>query len=357
MSKPIDEPSIESRKEDHLDLCAGERVAFRGKSTLLEEVELIHCALPEMSIDEIDTSVEWGGKRLSAPLVIAAMTGGVERAAEVNRDLAALAEEMGLGFGFGSMRPLLSDNNAPGYAVRDVAPGALLIGNIGVVQARESSTEVIEQLIATTGVDLLAIHLNPAMEVVQVEGDRDFRGGLETVERYHRELSIPIVVKETGCGLSGEVGHRLREIGVEWVDCSGAGGTSWVGVEALRERADSAGEAFWDWGIPTAASVAQLSGLGLGICATGGVKSGLDIARAIALGATCGGIARPVLQAWTRGGVDGARSYLQRVLRELRIAMLLSGCRNVEELQERRVHLGPNLRRWVLPGSPLAESL
>ena len=197
------------------------------------------------------------------------------------------------------------------------------------------------------------------MEVVQPEGDDDFRGGLDTIARLVEELPCPVIVKETGCGLSRSVGERVASVGVKWVDTSGAGGTSWVAVEANRALGSqkALGEAFWDWGIPTAASVVQLNGLGLGICATGGVSNGVEIARAIALGATCGGIARTFLQAHARGGREEVRRMAERVIAEVRIATLLTGSRNLEELRGKPVLVGPRLRRWVPSGSPLSARL
>lgn len=347
---------IGRRKDEHLDLCATDAVAFRERTTLLDEVDLVHDALPERAIGEIDLTTELVGRTTRAPLVIAAMTGGTPRAAEVNRALASVAEELGIGFGFGSMRPLLEDPSAPGYAVRDVAPTAVLLGNIGVVQARGASTSSVAALVERTGCDALCVHLNPAMEVIQPGGDDDFRGGLRTLERLVRELPVPVVAKETGCGLSRSVGQRLVDVGVRWVDTSGAGGTSWVGVETLRAKARTRrlGELFWEWGIPTAACVAQLADLGLGIVATGGVRHGLDAARALALGATAAGIARPFLTAYVEGGRDGALRAVEGVIDELRVATLLSGCGRPSELTERPLVVGPALRRWIPRGTRLA---
>ena len=321
MSEP---PAISSRKADHIDLCTDGDVSFRAKTNLFDAMDFVHDALPELAVSDVDLSVEFAGKRLDAPLIMAAMTGGVDRAEAINRDLAQVAEELNIGFAFGSQRPLLTDGITAGYAVRDVAPNALILGNIGVVQATEASTGAIVDMVEASGADALCIHLNPAMEVVQPEGDEDFRGGISTIERLVDELSIPVIVKETGCGLSRQVGERIRAVGVQWVDTSGSGGTSWVAVEAQRaeDRRRQLGDTFWDWGIPTAASVAQLSGLGLGVCATGGVSNGLMVAKAIALGATVGGIARPFLQAHARGGVDAVRDYANRVIDEIRIAAL-----------------------------------
>ena len=349
---------ISARKAEHLDLCATDDVAFRGKSTLLDEVHLVHDALPEMALSEVDLSVDLVGRELRAPLVIAAMTGGVERAERVNRDLAAVAQELGLAFGFGSMRPLLQGIRL-GYDVRSEAPDAVILGNLGVVQARAATTQQLADLVGSTGCDALCVHLNPAMEVVQPEGDDDFRGGLDTVQRLVEELPVPIVVKETGCGLSRSVGERLVARGVRHVDVSGAGGTSWVGVETLRARARTRrlGELFWDWGIPTAASVAQLSGLGLGVVATGGIRHGLDVARAMALGAVAGGMARPFLQAHNEGGREAALEAAREVVDEIRVACLLTGARSARDLAERPIVVGEALRRWVPAGTPLARRL
>lgn len=352
-------PSISSRKADHIALCTSGDVGFRARGTLLDEVELIHDALPELRRADIDLSTTFADRPLRAPLLFAAMTGGVAEAERINKDLASVAEELGLGFAFGSQRPLLKKGVRDGFFVRDVAPTALLLGNIGVVQARDSSTQELADLVGETGVNALVVHLNPAMELVQPEGDVDFRGGLDTITRLVAELPVPLIVKETGCGLSRSVGQRLVAAGVRWVDTSGAGGTSWVAVETLRAQGDQAalGDAFWDWGIPTAASVAQLSGLGLGICATGGLGSGMDVARALALGATAGGIARRFLQAHAAGGRAGVLQAAQRALSELAVAHLLCGAASPEALRQRPLLVGPTLRRWVPRGSPLAARL
>jgi isopentenyl-diphosphate delta-isomerase len=204
------------------------------------------------------------------------------------------------------------------------------------------------------GCDALCVHLNPAMEVVQPEGDDDFRGGLDTLRRIVGELGLPVIAKETGCGLSRAVGERLVAAGVTHVDTSGAGGTSWVGVEARRaeEGQRALGERFWDWGIPTGASVAQLAGLPLSVCATGGVADGLDAARAIALGATCAGIARPFLKAQANGR-DALREAVERVIAEVRVACLLTGSKDLDALRRAPLVLGPRLSRWVPRSAPI----
>jgi isopentenyl-diphosphate delta-isomerase len=350
---------IQSRKDQHLDLCIGSPVGFRARSNLLEQVELIHDALPDMALSQVDCSCTLLGRRLEAPIIIAAMTGGTERAATINRDLAGVAESLGIGFAFGSQRRQLVNGSPLGFEVRDVAPSVLLLGNIGVVQAREASAPAIETIVRQSGCDALCVHLNPAMELVQPEGDLDFREGLATLRRLVEQLDFPIVAKETGCGVSRSVARRLVAAGVELVDVSGAGGTSWVGVETLRTQGAAAGrgEVFWDWGIPTAASVVQCDGLGLGTIATGGLNSGLDALRALALGASACGYARAVLLAWDQGGRDGAEAYLRRVIAELRMGMLLTGSRDLDALRRQPLMLGPDLARWVPADAPLGARL
>jgi isopentenyl-diphosphate Delta-isomerase len=347
--------SIGQRKSDHLDLCAKEDVGFREKGTLFADVRLVHDALPDLDEAHIDTSCELFGKTLRAPLVVAAMTGGTDEAGRINRELARLAEERGVAFGLGSQRAMVKRPGArESYSVRDVAPTTVVLGNLGVVQARDMSTEDVAGAVRDVGADALCIHLNPAMELVQPGGDRDFSRGLETIARLVRELPVPVVVKETGCGLSTRVARRLLGVGVEHVDVSGAGGTSWVGVETMRAEAqgDAAaralGDALWDWGIPTAASVGALAPLGFRtLVATGGVATGLDVARALSLGATAAGIARPLLKALVAAGPAAAGEALDGVIRELRAVMLLTGSRDLRALRAAQKVIVGELAGWI----------
>lgn len=343
--------NIEQRKADHLDLCATDDVAFRQRTTLLECVRLVHQSLPETSYDNVDTRVRLLGKELRAPLVIAAMTGGHERAAEINQALAAIANDLGYAFGLGSQRAMQKrPETSWTYQVRERAPDVLLFGNVGIVQARDMSTEEVADMVESVGADALCLHMNPAMELVQPEGDRDFTAGLQTFQRLWAELDVPVIAKETGNGISHQVASKLRAIGIRHADTSGAGGTSWVGVETLRAEGEgrALGEALWDWGIPTAASVHYCVEAGLTTIATGGIRHGMDVARAIALGASCAGIARNVYQAFLEGGEDGARSFLLRIERELRSIMLLCGARTIEELQNAPRVVSGELRDWLV---------
>ncbi|MBA3547674.1 MAG: type 2 isopentenyl-diphosphate Delta-isomerase [Nannocystis sp.] len=351
MRAMADRLDISQRKKDHLALCAGDNVNFREKTSLFEQVELIHNALPEMHADAVDSHIDLLGKRLAAPIIVAAMTGGTDEAAQINQDLARAANTLGLGFGLGSQRAMfVRPHTAWTFKVREQAPDVLLLGNLGLVQARTMSSAQIIELCRETGSDALCIHLNPAMEIVQPGGDRDFSSGLDTIRRLVAELPIPIVVKETGCGLSRGVASLIKACGVHHVDVSGSGGTSWVAVEAHRavdETERLLADELWDWGIPTAASLVQLQGLGLQAIATGGVRSGTDIAKALALGAVAGGLAAPVLKAHRAGGYDGALAFLQRLIHTVRSIMLLTGSRDVAAMQRAPRILGPALARWV----------
>jgi isopentenyl-diphosphate delta-isomerase len=346
---------IGSRKGDHIDLAATGDVGFHTTGTLLDCVKLVHQALPELSTDQIDTSLELFGKRLSAPLVIASMTGGVERAGNINRELASIAESRGYAFGLGSQRAMhVKPGTRDTYMVREAAPTALVLGNLGLVQARQMSTAEVRALVQEVGADALFIHLNPAMEIVQPGGDRDFSGGISTLKRLASELGFPIIVKETGCGLSVRVADTLKRIGIRHVDVSGAGGTSWVAVEMHRAEGHqrALGEAFREWGIPTAASVVWMAEAGLEtVIATGGISTGIDVAKSIALGATAAGVARPVLQALVSGGREAAEALLDQIEAELRAAMLLVGAGSLTALRAAPRIIVGDLRTWIAEGA------
>jgi isopentenyl-diphosphate Delta-isomerase len=345
-------PSIAQRKADHIEVAASGEADFRARTTLLEEVHLVHQSLPELALDEIELDVTLAGRRLRAPVVISGMTGGTGDAGRINRDLARAAQAAGVGFGVGSQRAMAQHPELEAtFQVRDAAPDVFLIGNVGVVQAGAFGAQRVAELARRIGADAMAIHLNPAQELIQAGGDRDFRGARDTIARLVEALPVPVIVKETGCGLSPEVAIELRRIGVRTVDTSGAGGTSWVAVEARRAAAGSQaqelGDELWDWGLPTAVSVVACVRAGLEVIATGGLRSGLDVARAMALGARAGGLAAPVLRAHRAGGEAAATALLERLVSAIRTVTLLCGRRRAEELAQAPRHLGPELRGWL----------
>jgi isopentenyl-diphosphate delta-isomerase len=350
MAERSSKRALRARKQSHLDLCQHEEVEYRSKTTLFEDVELMHNSLPELALDDLDVSVEFLGKRLRAPFLITGMTGGTEEAFAINRDLAAVAERCGIAFGLGSQRVMQRDPaTAWTFAVREHAPSTVLLANIGLMQAAQQSSETLRCLVAGVGADGLCVHLNPAQELIQPEGDRSFRGGGSTLARLCRELEVPVIAKETGCGISRAVGEELRRLGVRYVDVSGAGGTSWVRVETLRGNARSRqlGDLFADWGIPTAASLAMLRGTGLALIASGGLRTGLEMAKAVALGAQLCGAALPIYRAYRSRGPEGALALIDELIGGLKAAMLLTGSRTLADLARQPLVMGERLQAWV----------
>jgi isopentenyl-diphosphate Delta-isomerase len=340
---------IHERKLAHLALCAERDVEHRG-GTLLDDVHLLHEALPDLSLDDVDTSVELLGRRLRTPIVIAGMTGGTARAGDINRALAGVAQKAGLAMGLGSQRAMWRDAAVQGtYRVRDVAPDILLLANIGAVQARDAGSAAVGELVDAVGADALCVHLNVAQELVQDEGDRDFRGCLDAIAELVETLRVPVVAKETGCGFAPGTLARLRASGVEWVDVSGAGGTSWTRVESLRGslRQHALGETLRDWGIPTAVALVWAQRAGLSAFASGGIRNALDVVRALALGARAAGMALPFLRAYASGGEAEAAALAERLAEGVRALLLLIGARSPAHAATLPHHLGATLRSWI----------
>lgn len=345
------EPPIARRKADHLEVAASGR-ADASRSTLLEHVHLIHQSLPELAVDDIDLTTELVGKKLAAPLVITGMTGGTAEAGAVNRDLARAAQAAGIALGLGSQRAMAEHPELlETYEVRSVAPEVVLFGNVGAVQLLAMGPARVIELGKRIGADAMCVHLNPGQELIQEHGDRDFRGCVAAIAKLVDAAPFPIIVKETGCGLSPEAARAIASTGVHTVDVAGAGGTSWTAVEAVRapEGSDAAalGNELWDWGVPTAVSVAACVRAGLTTIASGGLRSGSDVARALALGARAGGMAAPMLRAQRSGGTDGVRAAIDRVTRAIRAVCLLTGSARAADLSRAPRHLGTPLRAFL----------
>src|SRR5919199_5659859 len=350
---------IEARKAEHLRVTATQDVNTRVTAGWAD-VHLVHEALPEIDLDQVDLSLELFGRGLQAPLVLAAMTGGHALALEVNAVLARAAERYGLAMGVGSQRAgLRRPELAHTYAVvRENAPTALLIGNIGAAQLIEQASgpafgvEDARRAVAMIRADALAVHLNFLEESVQVEGDRRARGCSEALQRVVQEVGVPVIAKETGAGLSQTTALRLRDLGVAALDVGGVGGTSFAAIEGLRaaergdERTRRLGEALRDWGIPTAVSVVAARSTGLPLIATGGVRSGLDAAKALALGARAVGVARPLLTAALEGeaAVD---AWIAQFLAELRTVLFLTGSPTAMELRRKPLVVLGETRAWL----------
>jgi len=310
---------------------------------------LVHQAVPVFDPEEAALSVKFLGRTLRAPFVIGAMTGGTAEARRINRDLAAVARDKGVGLALGSQRPMIERKSATrSYLVRDIAPDILLLGNVGFAQAQALRSDDVKRLVKDIGADGLCLHLNAAMEMFQREGDRTARGAPAAVGRLARALGAKLIVKETGCGLSRETARRLRAKGVRTIDVAGAGGTSWVRVENLRNaRAPKALSEFEEWGIPTAASLLEVRGCGVSVIASGGIRTGLDLAKAVALGAEIGSAALPVLRAYARGGAKAVGEWIDGLIAGLRAAMTLTGCTDLKALRKAPVVVGGPLKEWM----------
>ncbi len=333
------------RKDSHLALALAEEVEFPADDASgFASLRLDHDALPEVDLAEVSTEVELLGRRLAAPLLVGAITGGTARAGEVNRRLALAAARCRVGLALGSQRKMLVDPATRAtYAVREVAPDLpLLLGNLGAVQLNYGvGARELRALVADVGADALALHLNPLQEAIQPEGDTRFAGLLPKLTAAIPEVGVPVLVKEVGAGISDTTARKIAALPVAGVETGGLGGTSWSKIESLRTSdavQRSTGELFARWGVPTSESVA--------ICrrhlpdrvvvASGGIRNGIEIAKAIALGADAAAVALPLLRAAERS-VDDAVEALQRIVAELRTAMFVTGCRTVADLRTRRL--------------------
>ena len=334
----------EQRKQDHLRICLDTDVRS-GVTNRLERHHLVHHALPEMALDEVSTATTFLGHALRAPLLISAMTGGTAEARDINRRLAAAAQELGIAMGLGSQRAALEDPSLMAtYQVRDVAPDVLLFANLGAVQLNYGyGVDHCRRAVEEVGADALVLHLNPLQEALQPGGNTDFRGVLGRIEVVCRGLAVPVIVKEVGWGLSAEVAARLCEAGVAALDVAGAGGTSWSEVERHRGASQdeiAVAEAFVDWGLPTAESLRQVRCAcpGLPVVASGGVLDGVEAAVCLALGADLVGMAATLLRPAT-DSVDAVVRRLRVVFRQLRVAMFCTGARTVPDLDAS--HIAP----------------
>jgi isopentenyl-diphosphate delta-isomerase len=330
---------IPSRKDEHLRICLEEAVRLKHPSTGLERYRFIHQALPELDLVQVDLGVSFLGKALRVPILISSMTGGTPPAQAINLRLAEAAQALGVGMGVGSQRAALEDRRwADTYRVRDVAPDILLVSNLGAVQLNTTyDVDHCQRSVDMIGADALILHLNPLQEALQPGGDTEFGGLLCKIEAVCRALTVPVIVKEVGYGLSGLVARQLVDAGVSALDVAGAGGTSWSEVERHRtgtNAQNTVAAQFADWGISTADSIRMVrqSAPDVALIASGGIETGVDIAKCIALGADLVALAWPLL----RPSLESARAVreaLSTVVDALRIAMFCIGAPDVAALQ------------------------
>ncbi|WP_400207586.1 type 2 isopentenyl-diphosphate Delta-isomerase [Candidatus Methanomassiliicoccus intestinalis] len=344
---------IEKRKDDHI------RISIENEVGLSEDywadVRLVHEAIPEVDFDDIDCSTVFLGRKLSCPLIVTAITGGFSKAEEINKNLAIACANVGVGLGVGSQRAALEGGDDRSYAVIKEYDVPLKIGNIGAPQLikqkekRALTKEDAEKAIAMIDADVLAIHLNFLQEMAQPEGDISSVGCYDAIRSLAKEL--PIIVKETGAGISRATALRLKGIGIRALDVSGTGGTSFSKVESFRSErmADNesaeVGKTFGDWGIPAPLSVIAAN-VGIPLIASGGVMNGLHAAKGIALGAKCSGLARAVL-ADALKSPEAVEKHLQLMIREFKTAMFLTGSKNIKEFSAKKVILTGAVREWA----------
>lgn len=338
LPKPLADPAAHpgDRKADHIRLAL--EPAMQSRQSHFERWRLEYRALPELDRAAIDLSTDFLGRRLALPLLVSCMTGGTDRALDLNRRLARAAERAGVAIGVGSQRVALADGAlAESFRVRQLAPSVPILANLGAVQLNYgygyaeclAAVEMVEA-------DALVFHLNPLQEALQPEGQCNFAGLLDKIGEVAAKLPVPVVVKEVGSGLSGSVGRQLVGRGVRILDTAGVGGTSWARIEAARAADDDLGELFGELGIPTPQSIRELAELpGVTVIGSGGIRNGLDAAKAIALGAHLVGIAQPFLEA----AVESTERVVERIERirlELEIALFSVGAATPEALRESR---------------------
>jgi isopentenyl-diphosphate delta-isomerase len=333
--------SMRGRKADHLRICLRKRrYTVETGSTWLDEIRLVHRSLPEMNAADIDTTVMFLGRPISMPIFISSMTGGSAGGFRANKNLAQVAQEAGIPVGLGSIRILFRNPEViEHFLLRPLAPDVPIFANIGGVQLRTDNFEPLVELIKRLEVDGLAVHLNVGQELVQPEGDSSFFGVLNGIERLCEACPVPVIAKETGFGINPAEAKSLLAAGVQYVDVAGRGGTNWAKVEAYRLPKESRGVAneLESWGTPTALLLAATRAFDGSILASGGIRSGMDVAKSIALGAVAAGLALPFIRAVARGGVEAGVAVAERIRDVLHTAMLLTGSRTVADLRSAQV--------------------
>jgi isopentenyl-diphosphate delta-isomerase len=339
--KPENMSDIERRKQDHLQITLSKDVACTSKKTGFEKWDFIHCALPEIDLNKTDTTCSFLSRQLSFPFMIAGMTGGMEQGERINFQLAEVAETMRIALALGSMR-IFFENTAllnRYKSIRTIAPSIPLIGNIGAVNlVRHITPDDLQTLVDGFGLDAFALHLNPLQEAIQPEGDTDFTSVLHAIEKVAGRLTCPVMVKETGAGISYEIAQKLKQVGATIIDVSGAGGTSWAAIEGYRSDNRQLSESFRNWGIPTADCIETCRQIpGIILCASGGIDDGITIAKAIALGADITASARQILRAYHQKSQRGLENLLNHWQKQLQLCMFLTGSKTIADLNQTKL--------------------
>ena len=346
----------QKRKADHIRICLNQKAQARKATAGFEDVQFIHRALPEVDKQKIDLSTTVFGHRFSAPLIVGAMTGGTAEATRINAAIAEAVERLQLGMGVGSQRAAVEDKKLEKtFAIaRKKAPTAFLIANIGGVQlVRGYGLKEVRKVVEMIDADAVAVHLNALQEAVQPEGQTNFNGVLAKIGEIAAELDKPVIVKETGSGIAAEDAEKLEAAGVKAIDIGGAGGTSFAAVEYYRAGGEEnsvqhfLAESFWDWGIPTVASLAEITQtVKISVIASGGVRNGIDVAKALAINACLASVSQPVLQAAVKDSKN-TEKILTCMIEELRNVMFLVGAEKVEHLAKTPIVITGKTAEWL----------
>lgn len=344
------------RKEDHIRICLEQKAQAKNVTAGFEDAQLVHRALPEVNKEKINLSTTFLGKKFNAPIIVGAMTGGTEQAIHINASIAQAVEKLGLGMGVGSQRAAIENQKLEEtFAVaRKMAPNAFLIANIGGIQLVHGyGLKEVKKIVEMIDADAVAIHLNALQEAVQPEGQTNFKGVLARIGEIASALDTPVIVKETGAGISAEDAKALENAGVKAIDVGGVGGTSFAAVEYYRSSTKEnmvqnfLGEAFWDWGIPTAISLIEtVQTVKLPVIASGGIRSGTDIAKALALNASLASISQPILQTAVKSAKE-TEDKLSCLIEELRNALFLVGAEKLSDLSKTPVVITGKTGEWL----------
>jgi len=335
----LDPGGMETRKRRHIDVCLSEAVDYQTVTTGLEHYRLPYNALTQTDLDSVDATTEFLGARLRVPLLIGSMTGGADLSGTINRNLATAAQQLGVGMMLGSQRIMLGDDVASAsFTVRDVAPEALLIGNIGLAQLSDDLVPELVDALDHVGANALAVHTNPLQEAMQHKGDTDFSGSIDRLRDVARSISYPVMLKEVGHGIGAAAAAELVDCPIAAVDVAGAGGTSWARVEQFVRYGEIRYPALAEWGIPTAQALQEVRHTlpDVPLVASGGIRTGMDAAKALAMGADMVAVARPLL-APAIESTAAVLDWLAHFIAELQICLHGCGAANLTALQRRGV--------------------
>lgn len=344
----MSDENLSVRKREHLEICSTDQAAFKHKSNGFENYDFIHCADTEIEIDKIELETFFFNKKISYPFLISCMTGGTDKANNINLELAYAAKQLNIPLGLGSIRYAIDADGKYDnlFEIRNVANTIPLLGNIGAAQIiNKENHKKLERIIEKVKLDVMVVHLNPLQEILQKEGEPYFKGLNRCLEKFVKRISIPVIVKEVGSGISKQTAQSLLNLGIRGIDVAGSGGTSWAAVEIIRNKQNYS--EFWDWGLPTSYCIREISALkkkyGFLLIGSGGINSAFDAAKGLALGSDIIASARIVLQTLNETGSDGVITLVKEWFENIKKIMFLTDAANLKELNKKKLVLKKDL--------------